>query len=98
MLLDKPDPALSALPTNDLPTGVAAGSPSAEVVTPSSIAQSSTSSVPLAPEFVNPATGGEPPTAVVPPVSPDLKIRYIVIPHPDDEFEAWSMVANDTTH
>ena len=52
----------------------------------------------MAPEFVTPATGGEPPTAVLPPASPDLKIRYIVIPHPDDEFEAWSMVANDTTH
>src|SRR6185369_2762705 len=65
---------------------------------PSSIPQNSTSSVPVAPEFVTPATGGEPPTAVVPPASPDLKIRYIVIPHPDDEFEAWSMVADDTTH
>ena len=97
-LLDKPDPALSALPTNDLPTGVAEGSPAPEVASPSSIPQNSTSSVPVAPQFVVPATGGEPPTAVVPPASPDLKIRYIVIPHPDDEFEAWSMVANDTTH
>ena len=97
-LLDKPDPALSALPTNDLPTGVAQGSPAPEVASPSSIPQNSTSSVPVAPQFVVPATGGEPPTAVVPPASPDLKIRYIVIPHPDDEFEVWSMVANDTTH
>ena len=30
VLLDMPDPALSALPTDDLPTGVAAGSPAAE--------------------------------------------------------------------
>ena len=73
-------------------------SPAAEVAPPSSVAPGSTSSVPLAPEFVNPATGGEPPNAVVPPASPDLKIRYIVLPHPDDEFEAWSMVAGDTTH
>ena len=98
VLLDKPNPDLSALPTDDLPTGVAEDSPAAQLAPSSSIASGSTSSVPVAPEFVTPATGGEPPTAVLPPASPDLKIRYIVLPHPDDEFEAWSMVAGDTTH
>ncbi len=97
-VLDVPAPDLAALPTDDLPSGAAGESPAAEVAPPSSVAPGSTSSVPLAPEFVNPATGGEPPNAVVPPASPDLKIRYIVLPHPDDEFEAWSMVAGDTTH
>ncbi len=98
VVLDEPDPSLATLPTDELPSGVAEDSPAAEVAVPSSVPSGSTSSIPVAPEFVHPATGGEPPTAVVPPVSPDLKIRYIVIPHPDDEFESWSMVANDTTH
>ncbi|HMK12199.1 MAG TPA: hypothetical protein VK461_11495 [Acidimicrobiales bacterium] len=96
--LDVPDPDLQTLPTDDLPSGVAAQSPEPEVAPPVSVPSASTSSVPVAPEFVTPATGGQPPTSVVAPASPDLKIRYIVIPHPDDEFEAWSMVANDTTH
>jgi hypothetical protein len=96
--LDVPDPSLDELPTDDLPSGVPGESPDAEIAVTTSLPPGSTSSVPVAPEFVTPATGGDPPTAVLAPVSPDLKIRYIVSPHPDDEFEAWSMVAGDTTH
>jgi hypothetical protein len=96
--LDVPDPSLDELSTDDLPSGVPGESPDAEIAVTTSLPPGSTSSVPVAPEFVTPATGGDPPTAVLAPVSPDLEIRYIVTPHPDDEFEAWSMVAGDTTH
>lgn len=29
---------------------------------------------------------------------PEPKIRYVVSPHPDDDFSGWGMVANDTSH
>ena len=63
VLLDKPNPDLSALPTDDLPTGVAEDSPAARSHRRRRSPSGSTSSVPVAPEFVTPATGGEPPTA-----------------------------------
>lgn len=33
-----------------------------------------------------------------PPVSPERRIRYVVVPHPDDEFSAWSLVGGQGDH
>jgi hypothetical protein len=36
--------------------------------------------------------------AARPAAAPTDRVRYVVVPHPDDEFSAWSLLARDTGH
>lgn len=74
---------------DELPVGDAAESPPAALAAPQ----------PRSPEAATepagrPLAGG----GLVAPASPDLRLRYVVVPHPDDEFEAWSLIGGDRTH
>jgi hypothetical protein len=40
----------------------------------------------------------DPGSRATPSAGEAMRIRYVVVPHPDDEFSAWSLLARDTSH
>lgn len=75
---------------DDLPAGEAGNSPAPQLAPP--VQQTPATAPPVASTAAAAPGATAPPSTIVGALAPNLTIRYVVTPHPDDEFEAWSMV------